>query len=134
MKDTVKNKIFWSDEVFGLNSKHHVWRKPGTTQHLPNTVPVVKHVCGSIMVWGCFSVAGAWQLVRVEGKLNGTKHRYPNNDPKNSAKTMQEWLTDISVNILEWPSLRPDLNPIEHLRRDLEMIIHQRSPSNLTEL
>ncbi len=28
----------------------------------------------------------------------------------------------------------PDLNPIEHLWRDLKMAVHQRLPSNLTEL
>ena len=36
----MRNKILWSDEtkidLFGLNSKRHVWRKPGTT-------PTVKH-------------------------------------------------------------------------------------------
>ncbi len=36
--------------------------------------------------------------------------------------------------VLEWPSQSPDLNPIEHLWRDLKMAVHQRLPSNLTEL
>ncbi len=43
----VTNKILWSDEtkieLFGLNSKRYVWRKPGTAHHLSNTVPTVKH-------------------------------------------------------------------------------------------
>ena len=34
------------------------------------------------------------------------------NDPKHTAKTMQEWLWDKSLNVLEWPSQSPDLNPI----------------------
>ena len=75
---TVRNKILRSDEtkiqLFGLNSKHHDWRKPGTA-YLPNTLPRVKHGGGSIMLWGCFSAAGTGRLVRVEGKLNGAKYR-----------------------------------------------------------
>jgi len=68
----MRNKILWSDEtkieLFGLNAKHHVWRKPGT-------IPTVKHGGGSIMLWGCFSAAGTERLVRFEGKMNGAKYR-----------------------------------------------------------
>ena len=52
---TMRNKILWSDEtmieLFGLNAKGHVWRKPGT-------IPMVKHGGGSIMRWGCFKRQG----------------------------------------------------------------------------
>ena len=34
-----------------------------------------KHGAGSIMPWGCFSVAGTGGLVRVEGKLNRAQYR-----------------------------------------------------------
>jgi transposase len=56
------------------------------------------------------------------------------NFKKYTAKTMQEWLWDKSLNVLERPSQSPDLNPIEHLWRDLKIAVQQRSPSNLTEL
>ena len=52
-------------KLFGLNSKCHGWRKPGS-------IPTVRHGGGSIMLWGCFSVTG--RLVRVEGKMNGAKY------------------------------------------------------------
>uniref|UniRef100_A0AAZ3PSB7 Transposase n=1 Tax=Oncorhynchus tshawytscha TaxID=74940 RepID=A0AAZ3PSB7_ONCTS len=69
---------------------------------------------GSIRPWGCFPVAGTGRLVRIKGKMNGTKcreildenllqsaqeHRLgrrftfqQDNDPKHTAKTKQEWL------------------------------------------
>ncbi|KAK3571159.1 hypothetical protein QTP86_003670 [Hemibagrus guttatus] len=76
---TMRNKILWSDatkiELFGLNGKRHVWRKPGTAHHLANTIPTVKHGGGSIMLWGCFSGAGTGRLVRIEGKMNAAMYR-----------------------------------------------------------
>ena len=51
-------------ELFGLNAKRHVWRKPGT-------IPTVKHGGGSIMQRECFSAAGTGRLVRFEAKMNG---------------------------------------------------------------
>ena len=35
---------------------------------------------------------------------------------------------------LEWPRQSPDLNPIENLRYDLKIAVHQRNPSTLKEL
>uniref|UniRef100_A0AAZ3QKS3 Transposase n=1 Tax=Oncorhynchus tshawytscha TaxID=74940 RepID=A0AAZ3QKS3_ONCTS len=119
---TMRNKIIWSDEtkikLVGLNAKHHVWRKLGT-------IPMVKHGSGSIMLWGYFSAAGTGRLVRIEGQMNGAKYReifdenllqcaqdlrlgrrvtfQQDNDPKYTAKKMQEWLRDTSLNVLEWP-------------------------------
>jgi hypothetical protein len=106
---TMRNKILCSDEtkteLFGLNAKRYVWRKPGT-------IPSVKHGGVSIMLWGCFSAAGTVRLVRIEGKMNGAKYReildenllqstqdlrlgrrftfQQDNDPKHTAKSTQE--------------------------------------------
>ena len=102
-----------------------------------------------------FSAAGTGRLVRIKGKMNAAMYGdildnllksaldlrlgqgfifQQDNDPKHITKITKEWLQDNSVNVLEWPSQSPDLNPIEHLWRDLKMAVHQRSPSNLMEL
>ena len=56
------------------------------------------------------------------------------NDPKHAAKATLEWLQNNNVNVLEWPSQRSDLNPIENLWKDLNVAAHRFSASNLTEL
>ena len=108
------------------------------------------------MLWGCFSAAGTGRLVRIEGKMNAAMYRdildknllqsaldlrlgrrfifQQDNDPKHKAKISTEWLQNHSVDVLEWPSQSPDLNPIEHLWKDLKMAVHRRLPSNLMEL
>ena len=131
-----KNKILWSDEtkieLFGLNAKRRVWRKPGT-------IPTVKHGGGSITLWGCFTVAGTGRRVRkstaeCSGPQTGQRFTFQQDSkPKHTVKTTQEWLRDTSLNVFEWPSQSPDLNPIEHLWRDLKIAVQQRSPSNPTE-
>ncbi|KAG2466103.1 TCB1 transposase, partial [Polypterus senegalus] len=110
---TMRNKILWSDEtkieLFGVNARRHIWRKPGTAHHQANTMPTVKHGGGSIMLWGCYSAAGTGRLVRIKGTMTAAMYK----------------------DILDE---NPDLNPIEHLWRDLKMAVHRRFPSNLMEL
>jgi hypothetical protein len=60
----MRNKI----ELFGLNARHHIWRKAGI-------IPMVKHSGGSIMLWGCFSAAGTRRQVKIEAKMNGAKYK-----------------------------------------------------------
>ncbi|KAG2462272.1 TCB1 transposase, partial [Polypterus senegalus] len=157
---TMRNKILWSDEtkieLFDVNARRHVWRKPGTAHHQANTISTVKRGGGSIMLWGCFSAAGTGRLVRRKGKMTAAMYReildenllqsaldlrlgrrfifQQDNDPKHTAKISKERLQDNFVNVLEWPIQSPDLNSIEHLWRDLKMAVHQHFPSNLMEL
>uniref|UniRef100_A0AAY4C459 Tc1-like transposase DDE domain-containing protein n=1 Tax=Denticeps clupeoides TaxID=299321 RepID=A0AAY4C459_9TELE len=55
------------------------------------------------------------------------------NDPKHTAKLVTKWLKDNKVNVLERPSQRPDLDPIENLS-ELKRHVRARRPTNLTQL
>ena len=144
----ILNSLAWKPSV--------VWRKPGTDNHLANTIPTMKHGGGIIVLWGCFSAGGTGRLVRVEAKISAAMYRDTldenllqttldlglerrfifqwDNGPEPTANITKQWLQDNSVNVLEWASQSPDLNPIEHLWTDLKMAVHRRSSSNLIEL
>ena len=148
-------KVMWSDEtkieLFGINSTHRVWRKRNAEYNPKNTIPTVKHGCGNLMLWGCFSAKGTGRLHRIEGRMNGAMYReimgdnllpsvralkmghgwvfQHDNDPKHMAKATKEWLKKKHIKVLEWPSQSPDLNPIERSVEGAEALSCQATAS-----
>ncbi|KAI4898645.1 hypothetical protein NFI96_026004, partial [Prochilodus magdalenae] len=122
-----------------------------------NTVPTVKHGGGSPMFWGCFAASGTGLLDRVHGimksedyqqilqhnvgpsvrKLGLTQRSWvfqQDNDPIHTSKSTRKLFERKHWRLLKWPAMSPDLNPIEHLWRDLKMAVWRRHPSNLRDL
>ena len=68
---TFWRNIFWSDEtkieLFVHNDHRYVWRKKGDVCKPKNTIPTVKHVVDSIMLWECIAAG-------VSGALQNRKH------------------------------------------------------------
>ncbi len=53
---------------------------------------------------------------------------------KHTTKAIKEWLKKKHIKVLEWPSLTPDLNPIDNLWRELKVRVVKRQPRNLNDL
>ncbi len=44
------------------------------------------------------------------------------NNPKHTSHSTKEWLKKNKVNVLEWLSQSPDINPIQMLWKDLKLL------------
>ncbi|KAG2460115.1 TCB1 transposase, partial [Polypterus senegalus] len=153
--------VLWTDETkvepFGKAHHYTVYRKPNEAHEEKYTVPTVKHGGGSKMFWGCFADSGTGCLDCVHGIMKSEDYQkilgcnvgpsvrklglhqrswvfQQDNDLKHTSKSTQKWLKTKRWRVLKWPAMSPDLNPIEHLRRDLKIAVLRSRPSNLRDL
>jgi hypothetical protein len=91
---------------------------------------------GSVMIWAAFGWNGVSDVVFVDGRMNAAgyqnilqEHLLPagatlggsnwtfqqDNASIHTARTTKEWFASNNIDLIDWPSRSPDLNPIENL-------------------
>ncbi len=142
------NHVLWSDEtkinLFGSDGVKRVWRQPGEEYKDKCVLPTVKHGGGGVMVWGCMSAAGTGELQFIEGTMNANMYcdilkqslipSQHDKNPKHTSKTTTALLKKLRVKVMDWPSMSPDLSPIEHLWGILKWKVEERKVSNIHQL
>ena len=151
-------RLLWTDEtkieLFGHNYRNPVWGKEAYSPK--NTVSTVKFGGGSIMVLEWFSSKDVGKISVIDGKMNAQMYKQilqenfmfsvdslelpsdyifqQDNDPKHTAKSTKKWLSENNVNVMQWSSRSPNLNPIENLGQFLKIQIWKRAPANINNL
>ena len=105
-------------------------------EHFPDNCLLERDrfVGGSVMIWGGIMGGRKTDLIIIPGILNAQRYitkvlgpviiTFLNQDPgtlmhdnarPHNARLTQNYLARHNVNVLQWPTCSPDMNPIEHI-------------------
>lgn len=142
-------------ELFPEDKRLRVRRREGERYKSKNIAHVYHHEGGNLMFWGCISLYGQGELIKVTGTLKGASYAQllSQSIPGSSLILNRRfsWLlqdhaschdtvgvTDVIRSLglerLNSPSNSPDLNPIESLWGYWKDKVRSRHPQNLVQL
>jgi transposase len=142
-----------------VDGRVRVWRQRNTAFQQEHIVGTTAFGGGGVTVWGCFSLTCKIDLYVLDGTLTGQKYRdeilrplvvphfdcHPlasrpilmdDNARPHRARIAQDYLQQEAIELLPWPAMSPDMNPIEHLWDYLGRKVNARTPKcqNIQEL
>ena len=152
-KDFNWNRVIFSDEsTIELNkSRPHFIRRSRSEKLQHKHCVNHKAFAKKVMIWGSVCSKGIGQLAFIDGMMTSNyylsilaNHVVPfkdyieffqhDNAPSHSAKTVQTYLKENNIKVLDWPPYSPDLNVIENIWALLKAKIGRKNYLNIAEL